>query len=62
MTDNEIKEQPEIANGNNVNIKFYKKLEILTKTYKPRNRNSKARNGSVLTDEKKDSKQVERTF
>jgi len=27
-------------------------LEILTKTYKPRNRYIKARNGSVLTDEK----------
>jgi hypothetical protein len=27
-------------------------LEILTKTCKPRNRNIKARDGSVLTDEK----------
>ena len=27
-------------------------MEILTKTYKPRNKNSKARDGSVLTDEK----------
>ena len=46
MTNNEIKEL-EIENR-----KFYKKLEILTKTYKPRNRNIKARDGSVLTDEK----------
>jgi len=51
MTNNEIKEL-EIANVKNVNRKFYKKLEMLTKTYKPRNRNSKARDGSVLTDEK----------
>jgi hypothetical protein len=34
------------------NRKFCKKLETLTKTYKPRNRNIKARDGSVLTDEK----------
>ena len=27
-------------------------MEIVTKTYKPRNRNIKARDGSVLTDEK----------
>jgi hypothetical protein len=31
---------------------FYKKFEALTKTYKPRNRNIKACDGSVLTDEK----------
>jgi len=51
ITNNEIKEL-EIENGKNENRKFYKKLEILTKTYKPRNRNNKARNGSILTDEK----------
>jgi hypothetical protein len=51
MIKNEIKER-EIENGNNENRKFYKKLEISTKTYKPRNRNIKARDGSVLTDEK----------
>ena len=38
MINNEIKEL-EIENGKNENAKFYKKLEILTKTYKPRNRN-----------------------
>ena len=48
---NEIKEL-EIENGKNENRKFYKKLEILTKTYKPRNRNIKAWDRSVLTDEK----------
>jgi hypothetical protein len=48
---NEIKEL-EIENGKNENRKFYKKLETLTKTYKPRNRNSKACDRSVLTDEK----------
>ena len=48
---NEIKEL-EIQNGKNENRKFYKKLETLTKTYKPRNRNSKACDRSVLTDEK----------
>jgi hypothetical protein len=31
---------------------FYKKWETLTKTYKPRNRNIRAHDGSVLTDEK----------
>jgi len=46
MINNEIKEL-EIENR-----KFYKKLETLTKTYKPRNRNIKACDGSVLTDEK----------
>jgi len=51
MINNEIKEL-EIENGKNENRKFYKKLEILTKTYKPRNRNIKARDGSVLTGEK----------
>jgi len=51
MKNNEIREL-EIENGKNENRKFYKKLEILTKTYKPRNRNIKARDGSVLTDEK----------
>jgi hypothetical protein len=51
MINNEIKEL-EIENGKNENRKFYKKLEILTKTYKPRNRNIKAQDGSVLTDEK----------
>ena len=35
------------------NRKFYKKLETLTKTYKPRNRNIKAGDGSVLTDKKR---------
>jgi len=53
MINNEIKEL-EIENGKNDNRKFYKKLETLTKTYKPRNRNIKARDGSVLTDEKGD--------
>ena len=42
----------EIENGKNENRKFYKKLEVLTKTYESRNRNVKARDGSVLTDEK----------
>jgi len=42
----------EIENGKNENRKFYKKLEVLTKTYKPRNRNIKTRDESVLTDEK----------
>ena len=51
MKNNEIREL-EIENGKNENRKFYKKLEILTKTYKPRNRNIKVRDGSVLTDEK----------
>ena len=41
----------ETENGKNKNIKFYTKLET-TKTYKPRNRNIKARNGSILTDGK----------
>jgi len=51
MINNEIKEL-EIKNEKNENRKFYNKLEILTTTYKPRNRNIKARDGSVLTDEK----------
>jgi len=51
MINNEIKEL-EVENGKNENRKFYKKLETLTKTYKPRNRNIKALDGSVLTDEK----------
>jgi len=51
VINNEIKEL-EIENGKNGNRKFYKKLETLTKTYKPRNRNIKARDGSVLPDEK----------
>ena len=51
MIDNEIKEL-ETENRKNENRKFYKKLKTLTKTYKPRNRNIKARDGSVLTDEK----------
>jgi hypothetical protein len=42
----------EIENGKNENGKFYKKLEILNKTYKPRKRNIKAHDGSVLTDKK----------
>ena len=42
MINNEIKEL-ENKNGKNKNRKFYKKLEILTKTYKPRNRNIKLR-------------------
>ena len=46
MINNEIKEL-EIENR-----KFYKKLETLTQTYKPRNRNIKVRDGSVLTDVK----------
>jgi len=48
---NEIKEL-EIENGENENRKFYKRLETLTETYKTRNRNIKACDGSVLTDEK----------
>jgi len=51
MINNEIKEL-ETDNGKNDNRKFYKKLETLTKTYKPKNRNIKARDGSVSTDEK----------
>ena len=51
MINNEIKEL-EIENGKNETRKFYKKLETLTKTYKPRNRNIKACDGSVLVDEK----------
>ena len=51
MINNKIKEL-EIENGKNDNRKFYKKLETLTKTYKPRNGNIRARDGSVLTDEK----------
>ena len=49
MINSEIKVL-EIENGKNENRKFYKKLETLTKTYKPRNRNIKARDGSILTD------------
>jgi len=45
MINNEIKEL-ENKNGKNKNRKFYKKLEILTKSYKPRNRNIKAQDGS----------------
>jgi hypothetical protein len=51
IINNEIKEL-EIESRKNENTKFYKKLETLTKTYKPRNRNIKARDGSVLTDKK----------
>ena len=51
LVDNQIKEM-ETENGKNENRKFYKKLETLTKTYKPRNRNIKVRDGSILTDEK----------
>jgi hypothetical protein len=51
MINNEIKEL-EIENGENENRRFYKRLETLTKTYKPRSRNVKARDGSVLIDEK----------
>jgi hypothetical protein len=51
MINNEIKEL-EIENRKNENRKFYKNLETLTKTYKPRNRNIKARDESVSTDEK----------
>ena len=36
----------------NKNRKFNKKLEILTTTYKPRNKNIKARDKSVLTSKK----------
>jgi len=42
----------EIENGKKENSKFYKKLEILTKMYKPRNNNIKAPDGSVLPNEK----------
>jgi hypothetical protein len=49
MINKEIKEL-EIETGKNENREFYKKSETLTKTYKPRNRNIKARDGSVLTD------------
>jgi len=52
VINNEIKEL-EIEHGKNENRRFYKKLELLTKTYKPRNRNIKAHDGSVLTDEKR---------
>ena len=48
MINSEIKVL-EIENGKNENRKFYKKLETLTKTYKPRNKNIKAHNGSILT-------------
>ena len=51
MKNNEIREL-EIENGKNENRKFYKKLKILTGTQKLRNRNIKARDGSVLTGEK----------
>jgi len=51
MIYNEIKEL-EIENGRNENRKFYKKFEILTKTYKSRYGNIKAWDESVLTDEK----------
>jgi len=51
MINNESKEL-EIENGKNDNRKFYKKLETLTRTYKPRNRKIRARAGSVLTNEK----------
>jgi hypothetical protein len=51
MINNEIKEQ-QIENRMNESRKFYMQLEILTKTYKPRKRNKKARHGSILTDEK----------
>jgi hypothetical protein len=45
-------EEFKIENGRNENRKIYKKLEILTKTYTPRNRNIKTRDCSVLTGEK----------
>ena len=51
MINNEIKDI-EIENGKNENRKFYKKLEILTTTYKPRNTNIKARGESVLARKK----------
>jgi len=51
MKNNEIKEL-KVENGKNDNRKFYKKVELLTGTYKPRNKNVKARDESVLTDEK----------
>jgi hypothetical protein len=51
MINNEIKELG-IENGKNENRNFYKKLEILTKTYKPGKRNIKARDGSVLKKKK----------
>jgi len=47
IINNEIKEL-EFENGKNDNRKFYKKSETLTKTYKPRKRNIKAHDGSVL--------------
>jgi tryptophan synthase beta subunit len=51
MINNEIREL-EIEYRKNENRRFYKKLETLTKTYKPRNTNIKACDGSVLTDKK----------
>ena len=51
MINSEIKVL-EIENGKNENRKFYKKLETLTKTYKPRNINIKVSDRSVLTDGK----------
>jgi hypothetical protein len=51
IINNETKEL-EIENRKNENRKFYKELEILTKNYKQRNRNIKARYVSVLTDGK----------
>jgi len=51
MIDNEIKDLG-IESRKNENRKFYKKMETLTKNYIPRNRNIKARVGSVFTDEK----------
>ena len=51
MINNEIKEL-EIEKGKNNNRKFYEKLETLTKTYKPRTRDIRDHDGSVLTDEK----------
>jgi hypothetical protein len=52
LINNENKE-PDIQNRKNESGKFYKKLETLTKIYKPRNRNIKAHDGSVLTDDKR---------
>jgi hypothetical protein len=51
MLNNEIKEL-EIKHRKNENRRFYKKLEISTTTYKSKNRNIKAHDGLVLTDEK----------
>ena len=51
MINNEIKDL-EIENRKNENRKFYKKSETLTKTYKPRKRNIKARDKSVLSDKR----------